>query len=137
MKTHTTNYIDTFIQTADDSPAISGEVPPEKGEEKSVAARQFEMIKKNPYKYTSDDVLFTVYADRNDISKSEFKKAREKFFAKGQPCFRASPLTKRYGWGVHSNSEGKIALFGCDSQEYKNFSAEKKLTVLKAMRSSK
>jgi hypothetical protein len=137
MKVHTTNYINTFIAIADDSPAVHGEVPPVKGDTRTVANIQYEMISKHPYKYTSDDVLFQVYAERNDLTKSEFKKAREQFFSKGQPCLRASPLTKRYGWGVHSNEEGKIALVGCETKEYKKFLADKTLEIVKAMKSKR
>ena len=136
-KVHTTNYHDTFIEVADDSPATSGEVPPLKGDNKTAATIQFEMISKHPYKYTSDDVLFQVFADKNDLTKSEYKSAREQFFSKGQPCFRASPLTKRYGWGVHSDKEGKIALYGCETTKYQKFATDEKLKVVKAMKSAR
>jgi hypothetical protein len=137
MKVHSTNYKNTFIQIADDCPAIKGEIPPVKSDSKTVANLQFEMVSRNPYKYTSDDILFHVYASRCDLAKSEYKTAREQFFSKGQPCFRASPLTKRYGWGVHYNEEGKMAIFSADSAEYGKFANDKKLKVLKAMKSSK
>lgn len=137
MKIHTTNYKDTFIEIADDCPTTSGENPPMKGDTKTVAHIQFEMISKNPYKFTSDDILFQVYADRNDLTKSEYKQAREQFFSKGQPCLRASPLTKRYGWGVHNDKDGKIAIYGCDTTQYKKLSGDKALKVIKAMKSSK
>lgn len=137
MKIHTTNYTDTFITIAEDSAVIAGEAPPVKDDKQTVASLQFDMIKKHPYKFTSDDVLFTVYAQRNDLTKGELKAAREQFFSKGQACLRASPLTKRYGWGVHSNAEGKVALYGCETEAYDNFTQDKKLKVVKAMRSSK
>lgn len=137
MKTHSTNYIDTFIAVAEDCPASNGEVPPQKGDTKTVANIQFELVKKHPYKFTSDDVLFQVYADKNDLTKNEYKEAREQFFSKGQPCMRCSPLTKRYGWGVHSNKEGKIALYPLESAEYKKLEKDKSLKVVKAMKSSR
>lgn len=137
MAIHTTNYTDTFIAIAEDSPATSGEVPPVKGDTRSVANIQYEMISKHPYKYTSDDVLFQVYAERNDLTKSEYAKAREQFFSKGQPCLRASPLTKRYGWGVHADKDGKIALVGCETKEYKKFLTDKDLKIVKAMKSKR
>ena len=137
MKVHTTNYFDTFIEIADDSPTTAGEVPPLKGDNKTAATIQFEMISKHPYKYTSDDVLFQVFADKNDLTKSEYKAAREQFFSKGQPCFRASPLTKRYGWGVHSDKEGKIAVYGCETTKYQKLATDKKLKVVKAMKSAR
>ncbi|MDQ3071702.1 MAG: DUF6157 family protein [Bacteroidota bacterium] len=137
MKIHTTNYKDTFIEIADDCPAAKGEIPPVKKDTKTVASLQFEMVSKNPYKFTSDEILFQVHADRNDLAKSEYKKAREQFFSKGQPCFRASPLTKRYGWGVHSDKDGKVAIFGAESDEYQRLSKDKTLKVVKAMRTRK
>ena len=137
MKVHTTNYENAFIEIADDCPVKMGEVPPLKGENKTVANLQFEILIDHPYEYTSDDVLFQVYAIRNNIKKSELKAAREEFFSKGQPCFRASPLTKRYGWGVHNNEEGKIALYACETPEYKKLAKDKKLQVVKAMKSKR
>jgi Family of unknown function (DUF6157) len=137
MKIHSTNYTNTLIQIADDCPTEIGEIPPVKDATKTVANMQFEMVNKHPYKYTSDDVLFTIFAQRNDISKSEMKQAKEIFFSKGQACLRASPLTKRYGWGIHHNSEGKIALYSCESNDYKKISADKNINIVKAMKSSK
>jgi hypothetical protein len=49
----------------------------------------------------------------------------------------SSPLTKRYGWGVHSNAKGKIAIYPLGSAEYKKHAKNGKLKYLKAMRSSK
>lgn len=137
MKVHTTNYNDTFIVVADDCPVTKGEVPPTKTANKSVANIQYDILRKNPYKYSSDDVLFQVYAERNDLTESELEEARTRFFSKGQPCFRASPLTKRYGWGIHYNKDGKMALYGRESEEYNMFSGDQSLKVLKAMKSSR
>ncbi|WP_421826063.1 DUF6157 family protein [Larkinella sp.] len=137
MKIHTTNYTNTLIAIADDCPASRGETPPQKGDAKSVARLQFEMLSQKPYHYTSDDVLFQVYADRNDLTESERPAARQQFFSKGQPCFRASPLTKRYGWGVHSDENGRIALLGCETEEYDKLASDGNLQVVKAMKSSR
>ncbi len=98
---------------------------------------QYDLISKHPYKYTSDDIFFQVYADKNDLTKAEYKQAREQFFSKGQPCFRASPLTKTYGFGVHSDSNGKIALYGMETEEYQKFLTDTKIKKVKAMRSTK
>jgi hypothetical protein len=95
------------------------------------------MIAHHPYQYTSDDVLFRVYATKNQVTKAELSKAREEFFSKGQACLRASPLTKRYGWGVHSDAKGKVAIYPVESADYKKFSKDKSLTHVKAMRSKK
>lgn len=137
MKIHSTNYENTFIEIAEDCPSGQAEVPPIKGDKKSVANLQFEMLNGKPYQYTSDDVFFSVFAKRKDLMDSELTEARQQFFSKGQPCFRASPLTKRYGWGVHSNAEGKVALYAMESEEYQSFVNDPTIDKVRAMRTKK
>ncbi|MEM6799832.1 MAG: DUF6157 family protein [Bacteroidota bacterium] len=134
---HTTNYFNTFIEIAEDCPVNQGEIPPVKPDKKTVANLQFEMLIDNPYKYNSDEVLFGVFAIRKEFQSVEMEEQRAQYFSKGQPCFRSSPLTKRYGWGLHANEEGKIALFATDSKEYQEFLADDSLKKVKAMRSKR
>jgi len=133
---HTTNYTNTFIEVADDCPLSSAETPPEK-KIKTLAELQYNQIIKNPYRYTSDDIIFECYALKNDIPESEKQEARLQFFSKGQPCLRASPLSKRYGFGTHHNKEGKVALIPVESKEYQNFLKDDHIKKVKAMRSKK
>lgn len=132
-----TNYYNTLIEIAENCPATAGEVPPVRGSKKSVANLQFELLVDQPYELTSDDVLFAVFATRKEIAETDLAEERTRFFAKGQPCFRASPLTKRYGWGIHSNGEGHIALVGVGTEEYQRLVADESVTEIKAMRSTR
>ena len=134
---HSTNYYNTLIEVAEDCPTGQAEIPPVKGNKKSVANIQFEMLHGHPYEYTSDDVLFTVFAARKEIPEEDLAEQRAIFFSKGQPCFRASPLAKRYGWGVHSNEAGKIALFGMETEVYQKLVADDAIVKKKAMRSKR
>lgn len=134
---HTTNYINTFIEIAEDCKCGQGEMPPMKGEKKSIANLQFEMVYENPYKFTSDEVLFGVFALRKEFEVAEMEEERLHFFSKGQPCFRASPLTKSYGWGVHNDAEGKIAIYGAESEAYQKFLSDDSIKKFKAMRSKR
>jgi hypothetical protein len=140
---HSTNYFDTFITIAPDSDAVSGSVPKETASP-TVAARFFRMIHDHPYRYTSDDVIFTVHAERTGIPASQRASARKEFFSKGQPCLRSSDLAKRYGWGFHSDGAGKVAIYAVDSEEYQAFASGKRvgstgqpITIKPAMRSSR
>ena len=137
MKIHSTNYFNTFIEVAEDCPISSAEVPPIKGDKKTVANLQFEILYDHPYQFTSDEILFKIFAIRKEIPKRDLEEARIKFFSKGQACFRASPLTKRYAWGVHSNEEGKIAIFPVESKEYQDFLTNDLLVKKKTMRSKR
>ncbi|MDX2130365.1 MAG: DUF6157 family protein [Chloroherpetonaceae bacterium] len=135
--THTTNYYNTLIEVAPDTKVNQSTLPTAKKSGKSVAEMQFEMISPNPYRYTSDEVLFHIYAIRNEIPKAEIAEAKTTFFSKGQPCFRSSPLTKSHGFGVHYDENGKMALIPMESKEYQRFISDEKIKKTKAMRSSK
>jgi hypothetical protein len=137
MKLHTTNYFNTLIEVAEDCPVKVAEIPPQKNDEKTIAGRQYAMIHDHPYTYTSDDVLFAVHVERQAIPKKDHEAERKKFFSKGQPCMRSSALPKRYGWGVHSNKEGKLALIAIEDARYKKFATDKNTKHLKAMRSKR
>lgn len=136
-KIHTTNYFNTFIQVAEDTKATCGMLPNSKGEKKTIAQLQYELLINNPYKFTSDDVIFQVYAIRNHIPKNDIEKVRKAFFSKGQACFRSSPLTKSYGFGVHADEHGKIAIYGMETEAYQNLVNDPKIKKVKAMRTSK
>lgn len=136
MKIHTTNYQDTFIEVAEDCPVSVSEMPPQKNIP-TIADMQYEMISKHPYHFTSDDVIFETFAQKNNFTEIEKPEERLKFFSKGQACLRSSALAKRYGFGFHHNHEKKIALFPIESQEYKNFINDNSLKKVKAMRSKR
>ena len=136
MKRHTTNYKDTFIEIAEDSPISTSQVPPVK-RNRTLADIQYNMIAEHPYRYTSDDVMFECYLQKNGIGEESKKEAKDEFFSKGQACFRSSALTKRYGFGIHSNSEGKVALYPVESEDYEKFVADPTVSKVKAMRTKR
>lgn len=130
----TTNYVNTFIAVAADCPVDAPETPPH-GARPTVAALQFELVSTNPYTMTSDEVLFAVHVQRAEIADADLDAERERFWAKDQACFRASPLSKRYGWGTHHDEHGRVALYGIGTPEYERLSQQSELTQKSAMRS--
>jgi len=133
---HTTNYSSTFIEIADDCKAQAGIMPPAKPE-RTIAQIHWELIANHPYKFTSDEVIFAAFAEKNKIGADQLEEERQKFFSKGQACLRASPLGKTYGWGIHFDDESKVAIYGKGSKEYEQYCADKSLRHLKAMKSSR
>ena len=130
---HTTNYVDTFIEVAEDCPIDHATEPPV-AEKPTIAAMHYRLIAEQPYARTSDDVIFETYALRNGIALDDAA-ARESFFSKGQPCLRSSPLGKRYGWGLHHDAQGRVALVPRDSEQYTALAADPALAHTRAMRS--
>ncbi|ARU60790.1 hypothetical protein CBW65_06560 [Tumebacillus avium] len=131
------NYYSTFIEVSEDCPVRVAQIPEAKAGSKTIPVLQYEMIANHPYKYTQEDVVFEVFALRNEIPAEERQAAREKFFSKGQPCLRTSSLCKRYGWGMHHDPEGKVALYAVESDEYRKFVNDDTIKNVKAMRSSR
>ena len=134
---HTANYAETLIEVAEDCPVTVAVAPPVRDGKKSVANLQYDLISQAPYRYTSDDVIFAVHAERAGIPDENQAPERERFFAKGQPCLRSSPLPKRYGWGIHNDAEGRVALVPVESDEYRRLAADPNTRHLRAMRSKR
>ncbi len=134
---HTTNYFNTLIEVADDCKVSTGQIPSMRNGIKTIAYMQFELIFKNPYKYTSDELLFQVFADKHDLTEIEYEAAREQFFSKGQACLRASPLAKQLGWGIHFDKDGKVALYARETDTYQQLVNDSKIKNVKALRTSR
>jgi class 3 adenylate cyclase len=131
------DYVDTFIAVAEDCSAARGTAPPEKPEKPSVAARTYRMIAERPYEHTSGDVIFAVFADRTGIPEADRAAARLEFYATPRACLRSSDLGKRYGWGIHADVEGRLALYGVETPKYAELASSYALTVTRAMRSTR
>jgi hypothetical protein len=134
---------DTFVRVAPDCPAKTAEVPAPRGGLPTVAVIQHELLTAKPYALTIEDLIFETHIRRLGLSKGKAKARgaaiRAELFAKSHPCMRASPLTKRYGWGVHHDAAGRMALYGVGSAEYRRFAAGEVagVEVVVAMRSKR
>jgi hypothetical protein len=131
------NYYDTLIEVAEDCPASKAQVPQARGGKKTKPVVEYELLAKHPYTYTEEDIAFEVYAVLHDIPKVSRAKERAKFLGKGHPHLRVSALAKRYGWGIHNNAEGKIALVAVESSEYKRLMKDPSTAKVKAFRSTR
>lgn len=135
------DYTDTFIAVAPDSVATEGVAPRPRGGRPTVASATHAMIAEHPYRHTSGDVIFTVWADRQGIPSGAREAARRDFYAVPRACLRSSDLGKRFGWGIHADAEGRLALFAVESPGYAALAAGHvpgagtPVTVLPAMRS--
>ncbi|KAB8184440.1 DUF6157 family protein [Microbispora catharanthi] len=143
------NYYSTLIAVADDCPVTAAEVPGARGGKPTVAVLQYELISGAPYGMTQEDVLFETWLRRQDLpedlSAERRAELRKEFFSRSQACLRASPLPKRYGWGLLFDRDGRIALCPVESEEYRRLvvgafrgaqaGEDGGVRVLKAMRS--
>jgi hypothetical protein len=132
---HTTNYANTLITVSPDTKATAATEPPT-GKAR-VAELQFAAMYNHDYELTSDDVIFGVFADRKGVAVEDRAGARDQFFSKGQPCLRTSPLAKSYGWGIHADAEGRVALVPMGSNRYEALMQDDATTKRAAMKGSR
>ncbi|MCU9614582.1 DUF6157 family protein [Caldibacillus lycopersici] len=131
------SYKNTFITISEDSPRNTAVIPVPKNEKPTIASIEFELIKNNPYHYTQADVQFQTYVRKNKLETENLAELKDQFFSKPKACFRASPLVKSYGWGIHYDNEGKIALYAVNSEEYLALEKEAHIQKLKGMRTKR
>lgn len=131
------NYYDTLIEVADDCPVTEAQVPRPRGTKKTKALVEYELLVNRPYTYTEEDIAFETYAVLHAIPGAIRSMEREMFLSKGHPHLRVSALPKRYGWGIHNDSEGRIALIAIESPLYEQLLKDPRITKIKAFRSSR
>lgn len=131
----------TFVLVAPDCPLATGMKPLPRGAKPTIPLSQYEFLIDAPYEHTLEELMFAVYVRREGLSesdaKAQSKEIRAKLFDKPYPCMRASPLPKSYGWGVHHDAKGKIAIYGVDTEEYLRLVGTSGLDIVTAMRSSR
>ncbi|MFK9119665.1 DUF6157 family protein [Peribacillus frigoritolerans] len=131
------SYKNTLITISEDSKVSSAQVPVIRNEKPTIAYIEHDLINNNPYKFTQEDVQFKTYLIKNQMEAENAAELREQFFSKSKACFRASPLVKNYGWGIHYNNQGKIAIYDVNSEMYNQLLKQDDITKLKGMRSKR
>jgi hypothetical protein len=135
------NPVDQFIEIAPDCETGTAIAPRDKGIKRSIATIEYDLLSSKPYTYTLAELKFATHVLHKQIPPAELKahdrQLREAFFAKPYACMRASPLTKKYGWGAHYDEQGRIAIYPIESAEYKRFVKDKNIRKFSAMRSKR
>lgn len=126
---------DTLILVAPDCPVVIGTVPESKRSPVPFHVCLFEVITEQPYRFTFRELLRQAHARQNGLRPSDVSQADLDALAKKHPCPRTSALPKRFGWGVHVDENGRLALWGRESAEYEQLNRRKDLQIVTALRS--
>jgi len=135
-------YQNTFISVSPDTKATAGQLPKARAGKTTVAQLEHQLLSEQPYQLTQEDLTFRVYLirqglDYESLAADEREQHWNTLFSKGQPCLRASSLTKTQGWGAHYDDKGCIGLYAMDSDEYSEFAGRDDLKQLVGMRSKR
>src|SRR6476620_11728683 len=104
----------SFVLVAPDCKVTAAVAPVPKGGKDTVPVIQHELLTTRPYTLTLQDLIFETHVRRLGLSPAETKARKaeiwKELFAKSHACMRASALPKQYGWGVHYDAKGRLAL---------------------------
>lgn len=125
-------YLNTFIAIAPDCPAKTGIVPDRPD---SIAGLEYMLLSADPYRLTGEDLILAVHTRHKGVADVDIESFKSALFSKPHPCLRASMLPKRYGWGAHYDGNGRIALYGVETDDYRRLISQRDIKVIPAMRS--
>ena len=128
---------DTFIEVAEDCPAVLAEVPPARAGRATRATIEYELIAREPYGLTEDELAFRTRMVMRDIPEADWPAERDRFLSHAKPRLQVSPLPKRYGWGVHVDSRARVALVPVESAKYRRLAADPALRHVRAFLSKR
>ena len=97
--------LDTFIEVAEDCPAVHAEVPPARSGRATKAAIEYELMAGDPYGLTQDEVAFRTRVVMRHIPEADWPAERERFLSQDKPRLQVSALAKRYGWGTSTRRD--------------------------------
>lgn len=130
-------YVNTFIEVAEDCPARHAEVPPARAGRATKAAVEYALIAGEPYTLTEGDVAFRTRVVMRGIPEADWPAERERLLSQEKPRLRVSALAKRYGWGIHVDAQGRVALVAVESAQYRRLAADPTLGHVRAFRSTR
>jgi hypothetical protein len=131
------SFRNTFIRIAADCPETEGIEPPSRGGKKPVHAIHLDLLRKRPYFFTHEELIAEGELLREPPTGESKKEILARLRSKPLPCLRTSALAKRYGWGIHFDPHGKIAIYPAGSAEYEKLASDPTIDQAPAMRSKR
>lgn len=119
-----TSPLEELIEVAADSSATRSEEPHDGGTAKTIARISYEVLTESPYKFSEREFYHEVHVVRRKRPDLRIKNYN----------IKRSPLVKNYGWGIHRNSDGKLALIARESNRYEDLFANPLVKKTKAYR---
>lgn len=113
-----------FITISEDSDVDRSIIP---GPKRTIAKIKYEILIENPYKFTERQLFYEVHVvhrKRNDLKIDSYQ-------------IKRSPLVQKFGWGIHADNEGRLALVAKESSIYSKLIANDNIKKIKAYKRKK
>ena len=105
-----------------------GTKPVSNREQPTIAMHQYDVLTEMPYQLTYKQLKEEVHRTRRG---KEFTDEQLETY-----MMKRSELCKIYGWGVHEDKNGKLALVGCETKEYRRLLRKPGVQRVKALNPS-
>ena len=105
-----------------------GTKPVSNREQPTIAMHQYDVLTEMPYQLTYKQLKEEVHRTRRG---KEFTDEQLETY-----MMKRSELCKIYGWGVHEDKNGKLALVGCETNEYRRLVRKPGVQRVKALNPS-
>jgi hypothetical protein len=113
-----------LMRVAENCPVRKGTEPPDDRKSKTISRIKFEVLSENPYKFTEYEFFFHVHYV-----------IRKKTNLKIQSyILQRVALARKWGWGIHRDGNGKLALVGCETDKYRQLADDPSVKKTKAWR---
>ncbi|WP_440890175.1 DUF6157 family protein [Vibrio sp. WZ-1] len=94
-----------LILMSQDTIATQSEMPPESD---AITRIVYEVLTEHPYRFTEPELHREVHYERRGMRHLKI----------GSYSIKRSNLLKKYGWGIHKDSDGRLALVASDTDKY-------------------
>lgn len=119
--------IEKLITKSPDSKIKRAIHPANKRAHQTITQIYFEELIRNPYGFTEEELRHRVHVElrkRRDLKLKSYS-------------IKRSELLKKYGWGLHVDSAGRLALVGCDGKRYKELTRNPRVLKISGYRTRK
>ena len=106
-----------LIEVAEDYQVKYAQEPPN-GNPKTIPRIEYELLIANPYKFTERELFYEVHVVHRNRPHLKIDSYN----------IKRSLLVQSFGWGLHRNSEGKLALVALECDRYKELQGSIKRT---------
>lgn len=111
-------YQEELIEIAEDCPADHAVEPPNDRPSKTRARIAYEILSEHPYQYTEIEFFHELDVVRRNKPNAKIESYQ----------IKRSPLAQTYGWGIHRNQQGELALVAMESNRYRELQGTVKRT---------
>ena len=122
-----TGYKNAFITLSPDCPVAAGHMP---RQSTSIAGLEHALLSERPYYFNAEDLILQAHRLHKGVSDADVEAFSVFLFTRSQPCMRLSMLPKRWSWGVHYDEQGRKALYGAETRQYRHIATRSDLRVI-------